>query len=562
MAESQATLWIKLKDDVTAGLNKLKSSLPSFKAVLGGVTAALGVMGVALKASFDSFMENEAAVNRLNTALKAQGFYSKQYSDQLQELAGALQKTTTFSDEAIMETQTLLTTFGLAGAQLESTTKAALDLSNGLGIDLRTATLMLGKAWQGETTSISKYLGKIKEGGSAAEKFAQVLDMVNGRFGGSAAAATQTYAGRIEVLKNKFDELKEKVGKELIPVFEFWVGLANKVIDKADAMTKGTEKQAKFIDKNTQALSDQLDVAMKAHAAILTKDNAMSDAAQKAEKDVFRLSAALEKMKELGKGGLVGGEKKKDSPFVPPSSKAPFDEEAKKLEDKLLEDSKKKIESLTMTNEEIARIETQRMADELDFLGRHEEAKNLLTAQAVKDGEEINKRRAASTMVALNMLSGLASAKTKEIALVGKAAAVATIMVNAHLAASEAFAAFAAIPPVAFAMAGIMYAAGAAQAAQAAGVPMAEGGLVMPTMGGTHALIGEAGRSEAVIPLDDPRTKEKLRDTIGGGSGEVHIHIAEGGTVIADDYSLEQFARKIDEKLFSFRRNRQSTAFD
>ncbi len=50
-------------------------------------------------------------------------------------------------------------------------------------------------------------------------------------------------------------------------------------------------------------------------------------------------------------------------------------------------------------------------------------------------------------------------------------------------------------------------------------VGLAGGGIVRSRAGGTSAIIGEGGRSEAIVPLNDPRTKRLLGDTFGGGEG-------------------------------------------
>ena len=63
------------------------------------------------------------------------------------------------------------------------------------------------------------------------------------------------------------------------------------------------------------------------------------------------------------------------------------------------------------------------------------------------------------------------------------------------------------------------------------GVKLADGGIVMPTPGGTRATIGEAGQPEAVIPLGSRESKEML----GGGnnSDKVIILDSDGMTMLA-----------------------------
>lgn len=71
-------------------------------------------------------------------------------------------------------------------------------------------------------------------------------------------------------------------------------------------------------------------------------------------------------------------------------------------------------------------------------------------------------------------------------------------------------------------------------------IPMAEGGVVMPRPGGTLAQLGEAGKPEAVIPLDKyfgPAGPAGLGD--GGGKMEVNITINA-----LDSESVERITRR------------------
>ena len=84
--------------------------------------------------------------------------------------------------------------------------------------------------------------------------------------------------------------------------------------------------------------------------------------------------------------------------------------------------------------------------------------------------------------------------------------------------------------PVAVAIiAGI--AAIAAALALSGAIEFAKGGVVT---GPTTALIGEAGHSEAVIPLND-RGAKFMQETMGGGAGGVlHLHIYQDGLKTAE----------------------------
>lgn len=211
-------------------------------------------------------------------------------------------------------------------------------------------------------------------------------------------------------------------------------------------------------------------------------------------------------------------------------------------------------------------IQAEHLAARLAAYGEHQLARELLVRtqaqtevelarRAGLEAERIQQARNRSAMVLLTQLSTFQTAKTKELAAVGKAAAFAMTIINAHKAAGEAMAAFAAIPPLALAMGALMEAAGMAQAAQIAGVPLAQGGVALPVPGGTLARIAEAGGKEAVLPLDDKRAMESIREGLGSGGPQNVFNV---GTLIADELSLDEFARRLDSKLYQLRRNRES----
>lgn len=85
------------------------------------------------------------------------------------------------------------------------------------------------------------------------------------------------------------------------------------------------------------------------------------------------------------------------------------------------------------------------------------------------------------------------------------------------------------------------------------GAALARGGMVLPRNGGTLAMIGEAGKSEAVIPLDDPQTKSKLKGVMGGDT-----IVINAGTIVADPVSFNKLVEMIDTALYKRRKNGQS----
>jgi hypothetical protein len=118
----------------------------------------------------------------------------------------------------------------------------------------------------------------------------------------------------------------------------------------------------------------------------------------------------------------------------------------------------------------------------------------------------------------------------KMAAVAQKALSVFNTFMSTKEAATKALTAGPIAGPI---LAGIIGAMGLANMAMIAAkpIPMAEGGIVMPRAGGTLAQIGEAGRPEAVIPLDRMGGLGNITVNVYGSVGsqeDVAVWVYEG----------------------------------
>ncbi len=533
MAEKTATLVIRLKDMASSGLKGFNATVGGMKSAFFATTAAVaGFVAVGLSA-IKSYAEQESAISKLENALRNQGVEVGVVSAQYQALASELQRVTTFEDEAILETQALLTTFGVTTDQMEKTTIAALNLSTGLGIDLKSATMLLGKAAQGETASLGRFGLKISESIPVTEKFASVLELVNQRFGGSAQAAAETIAGRIEVLKNRFGELKETLGASLLPVFEMTMSVmeffAGKLEVIATAINQTGSAWATFqmaMLEGSKFLLETFIATFEPIFLILEKLGFDMDAV------TLRINAAIDR--QIAKVHQQTAAHKIATTTRVTQERDAVTSQATFMDEERAKEIKKQDEYYAKIKERV----DKHFKDEADARIRDVELQEL-----------VNQRRVQNMEATLSFISSLATAKNKTLAAVGKSAAIAVATMDTYAAANKALAS--APPPWNFGLAAAVTAAGIANVARISGIQLAEGGIVMPRPGGVQATIGEAGQAEAVIPLDDDRAQGML----GGGKTEIHIH---AGTIVADRTSVREFAKLLDKELYSLERNHLS----
>jgi hypothetical protein len=170
--------------------------------------AALAYAGVLLKQGVESAIADEAAQAKLATTL--------------QNVTGATDAQIAAVESQILQTS-LLT--GLTDDQLRPSferfvratkdsdqalklQKVAIDVAAGSGKSLEAVTNAMSRAAEGNTTA----LGKLGVGLTAAQLKTMSMDEVTTAlattFGGQAAAKADTFAGKLEILKNAFNEGK------------------------------------------------------------------------------------------------------------------------------------------------------------------------------------------------------------------------------------------------------------------------------------------------------------------------------------------------------------------
>ena len=254
----------KLGDaDSAVAQNSSKMSEFGKKAAAAFAIAAAAAAAYAVKLGVDGVkaaIEDEAAQLRLASALRAA---TGATDAQIRATEDYISKTSLATGVADDELRPALQRLALSTkdtGKAQELLALALDVSKGSGKDLETVANALGKAQDGNTAS----LGKLGLGLSKAElatlSFEQLQTKLSDLFGGAAARNAQTFQGRIDVLKNGFNEAKEAVGTALLPIIErliefiivYGVPVINKFKDAfnvvRDAIDRNRENFAEFAE--------------------------------------------------------------------------------------------------------------------------------------------------------------------------------------------------------------------------------------------------------------------------------------------------------------------------
>lgn len=516
------------------GLNEVADSADKLSGGLGKL-AGLVAGGAAIwklvefgKDSLNAFAEQERANVALQTAMRNLGVYTEDAFRAQLRFASSLQEGTAFADEQIVAIQATLTTFGLYGDRLREVTRSALDLAVARHLDLNTAAVLLGKAFQGQTETLGRFGLKIQETGNNAADFDAVLKQIQTRFGGAARSELDTFAGKVANMSHLWGEFKEDLGSILVgPAIAFlsWARDAtNELRNLIDAWKdwRNTREQEALKDEIERL--ELLQESLAGSAASLAQHAVQSEKSAKAIQDYSAEIEKLQKRLDELRAKEMGDGKQPKPVFTPPefdTGKGRSAEEALRDRERLEKASHEKLAEAYLP-ERLAMIENESL--EATILARRLMAEgDFVNARKVLDAQDlINRKKTAKEILdvwgsSLTAISTLSNAKTKEIATLAKAAGFAQTLIHAHQGAGLALATIP--PPFGFAVAALVEAAGLAQAASIAGVELASGGLGRRRAGGIPATIGEGSYDEAVLPLGSPQTRAlmaaALRDAIG-----------------------------------------------
>lgn len=185
--------------------------------------AAAAAAAYAVKLAVDGVkaaIEDEAAQLRLANALKnVTGATEAQISAVEEQILKTSLATGVADDQLRPALQRLATATGSV-TKAQDLLTLALDISAATGKSVETVSNALGKAYEGNTSSLSR----LGIGLSTAEIKTLGLEgtvkQLANTFGGAATVQANTFEGQIQRLKVGFDEAKESVGAALLPTLQ------------------------------------------------------------------------------------------------------------------------------------------------------------------------------------------------------------------------------------------------------------------------------------------------------------------------------------------------------
>ena len=235
MATNTSKVFIDIITQFT-GTKSVKKAETSFDKLAKSVARYASAAAAAefSRRSVKAFLADDAAAKQLEKTLTNLGIYfdSGVLSNYIQEL----QDTTGVLDDQLRPAFQSLAVATGDYTKAQNLLNTALDVSQATGKSLGAVSTALSRAYLGNYTAISKLGAGISKAEIAAGDFDAIQQKLNKNFGGSAAAAAGTYAGKIRILKAAFTDVQEIIGKGFVDSFGYLSKEGGSVTKFTDAM--------------------------------------------------------------------------------------------------------------------------------------------------------------------------------------------------------------------------------------------------------------------------------------------------------------------------------------
>lgn len=257
-----------MSEKIKGGVDSMNTSIKGMTPTLLKTSATLGVVGAAGTLMLKDWVTNanEAARTQaqLEAVIKSTKGAAGVTADEVNNLASKYQNMTTIGDDAIRSGQNILLTFtGIKKDAFEPATAALLDMATAMAggatptaEQLKAQATQLGKALNDPikgmaalsrngvvfTEEQAALITSLQQSGDLLGAQKIILNELALEYGGSAAAQTATFEGRLAQLNNRFGDFKETLGFAVIPVLEKLVGVGEKIMTWFENLSPTTQK--------------------------------------------------------------------------------------------------------------------------------------------------------------------------------------------------------------------------------------------------------------------------------------------------------------------------------
>ena len=289
------------------GMNRLRGATANLRRSVGALrnnmllfSFTVGSVLAGTRALIEQYRKQLEAQQLLTQGLSNISGVADGASERLQALASSLQKVTTFGDESIIMAQAQLATFQLSEETIAALSERMLDLAVGSQTDLISSAKMLGKAFTGQATALSRAgvlidrvgLAQARANGPVSEANFLISEL-DKNYAGLARSLAETELGQFDQLENEIGDLNEEIGRLMIPLNKFTTGLQKDMVFGFNVMLKT------FQELPEKSLRDAFGSALQQTNAMINGVKANLDDLEKKAQTVFTLEQQIKDLKTM-----------------------------------------------------------------------------------------------------------------------------------------------------------------------------------------------------------------------------------------------------------------------
>lgn len=262
----------KYSQGIKGAIDKTKKFKISLKAMTKAGGIALLAGGIA---AGKELIEAQDSIIGLTGTMKALGVATQGNVQGMIKLANTYQKKTNISDDKIVEAMNDYLKITKDYNSVAGATPAILELAAGAQLDLKTAAIAVGRAYNGDVRILKSYGIYVKEGTSKTEALKAITD----KYSGQSAVNMAKMSGKVAGVQNLLSDTLQDVGESVSNLFtktKEMNGMNNDQIRAAKAIiaVEGIKKGA-YTD-TAESLQDEIDAMEEAEKVWKESQEAMA----------------------------------------------------------------------------------------------------------------------------------------------------------------------------------------------------------------------------------------------------------------------------------------------
>jgi hypothetical protein len=230
------------------GINKAKREMDNLKSSINSLGKNFAVAGVAIAAAGSVIVKSAQSLARIETinaqtaaAIESMGNVSGISAKEIENLAGKLEGLTATEAETIQQGANLLLTFknikneaGAGNDIFTQTTAVMVDLARAMGTDASSEAIRLGKALNDPIKGIAsltkvgvsftneqkEQIKALQDSGDLLGAQKIILAELQTQFGGSGAAYAKTFTGQLELMGHELGTIGEEATMAVMPALQ------------------------------------------------------------------------------------------------------------------------------------------------------------------------------------------------------------------------------------------------------------------------------------------------------------------------------------------------------